>query len=342
MPSIKTIIFEFLDCAPPILKVLIGAAHQRTPLAMNTASFQENIQGFSIAGLRNDALEIRVIPTLGGKICSIVSRKTKREWMWRPPGDWDLFTNPFGDDFNNSTIVGADECIPTISECVWHSHTYPDHGEAWSLSWTLHEKALLEQQRLICRVTLPTSGLELEREITLKDQSIQFQYRLSNPTEGKLNYLWAWHPLFTLQEGDRLVLPEKCDRVTVTASLNCGMDSAPATVAWPSPNPQLRFNEFHLGDNTQSRIKLFTPPLTEGRALIQNSRTGDQLEIHFNPAHNPFLGVWINRGGWNNFHNFAVEPTNMNTDSLTGAPASAQNQILAGATKEWKVELKVS
>ena len=95
--------------------------------------FVSDESGFAVYGLRSPSTEIRVAPELGAKILSLKNLETGREWMWRPPGLSRLFRNEPGDPFERSTLVGADECLPTVAPCRWKGLDLPDHGEVWSV-----------------------------------------------------------------------------------------------------------------------------------------------------------------------------------------------------------------
>jgi hypothetical protein len=44
-------------------------------------------QGFAIHVLKNEEIEIAVVPELGARIISLMNLRTGREWMWHPPAD---------------------------------------------------------------------------------------------------------------------------------------------------------------------------------------------------------------------------------------------------------------
>ena len=70
-------------------------------------------------------------------------------------------------------------------------------------------------------------------------------------------------------------------------------------------------------------MKGFAGPLETGHCALVNDETGDRLELQWDAALNPFLGLWINRGHAG-FHHVALEPA-------SGAPDS-----LADAVEDWK------
>jgi len=139
----------------------------------------ENIQGFKVNRLTSDRCSVGVVPAPGAKIVSLVDLRTKREWMWRPPGPLRLWRNQEGAPFGESTFVGADECLPTIEPCTWRGRALPDHGEVWSAEWTLDEDCLSEGV-IRTSIQLPCSPFIFGRSVTLNENVVRLDYRLTN------------------------------------------------------------------------------------------------------------------------------------------------------------------
>jgi len=108
-----------------------------TLTSLNKA-FVRHEQSFEIYTLQNESLEISLVPALGAKVISLLNRKTGCEWMSSPRGGPRLFRNGWADDFAASTLVGWDECLPTIAPCVYKGRSVPDHleGSGFALSVT--------------------------------------------------------------------------------------------------------------------------------------------------------------------------------------------------------------
>ena len=132
------------------------------------ATFVENLQEFEVVGLRSDATAVRIIPSLGAKIFSLVNLKTGREWMWAPPGELRLLKSKTGDMFPDGTKIGADECLPTIVACKWRGFQLTDHGDAWTEAWELDRRAF-DQGRIMTSLRMPVSPLEIVRTISLTE-----------------------------------------------------------------------------------------------------------------------------------------------------------------------------
>jgi len=277
-------------------------------------------QGFEVYVLSNEYVELAVVPELGAKIISLKDLRTGREWMWHPPGPLKLFQNVPGDAFSQSPLTGADECLPTISPCLWQGRELPDHGEVWNLPWKTDPEAL-ENGILKTSVRLEMSPFDFERAIELRGNEIQISYQLHNRGTAMEHYVWAIHPLLSLQPGDRLELP-----ASTRALLNG--TPWPDTVASAIPE--------------RTSAKVFAKPVSEGQAAIGNPTTGERLEFEWSPAENDTLGLWLTRGGWHGHHHFAIEPTNADSDVLALAAAKGRCGVLAaGDVSTWQIRLRL-
>jgi hypothetical protein len=239
--------------------------------------------------------------------------------MWRPGPELKLFKNRAGDDFARSTMIGWDECIPTIAPCAWNGRDLPDHGEAWSAKWEVDEPAFASG-RLRTTMDLPVSRLRFARTLGLVKNQIIATYALTNLANEPQEFVWAMHPLLEICPEDRLELTEETRK-----SLG--------------DEPWLR--SLDLQDREPRFVKTFAGPLREGTAGIFNSRTKDRLTIHWQTAQNPFLGIWLTRGGWNGYHHLALEPTNARSDSLAEAvnETKAFGALAPNETREWSVSI---
>lgn len=277
-------------------------------------------QGFQIYVLRNQDLEIAIVPELGAKIISLRNLRTNREWMWHPDGGRKLFRNWLGDDFSHSPLVGADECLPTVARCSLRGRPLPDHGEVWSVPWKVDDEAW-EKAVLKTSVELPVSPFGFERTIEITGKQARLSYCLRNRSPVAERYLWALHPLLAVQPGDQLQMP-----ATTRALLN--------------GEPWIDAVDSYIPDGGCSKV--FASPVVEGSVRIQNSRHGDELTLEWNPAENDTLGLWLTRGGWHGHHHLAVEPTNGANDALEVAATEKRcGTIPALGSRLWSVAVRL-
>jgi hypothetical protein len=287
----------------------------------DTQAFIRREQGFDVHILQNVFLELSVVPELGAKVISLVNRETGRDWMWHPPGPLKLFRNQPGDNFGTSTITGWDECLPTIAPCSHKGRALPDHGEVWSEPWQCDSEAWLRGV-LKTSLRLSVSPFLFERSIELSDNVIQLDYQLTNLGGEPEEFLWAMHPLIPVCEGDELELTGETRDCLAGESWLGNLD---------------------LTDREPACVKVFAGPLREGRAGVANARTGDRLTFEWDTTLNNMLGLWLTRGGWNDYHHLAIEPTNGAPDSLSEAagPKKRCGSIAPNARISWRVEIRV-
>ncbi|MCA1709188.1 MAG: hypothetical protein LC808_40270 [Actinobacteria bacterium] len=308
----------------------------------NATAFLSDESGFAVYGLRSPSTEIRVAVDLGANIISLKNLETGREWMWRPPGSFELFRNELGDPFERSTLVGADECLPTIAPCIWKGRNLPDHGEAWSVPWTVDRHAW-GQGRIKTTVATPVSPFVFERTLRLEENEVRLDYGLRNVSSEREPFLWAFHPLFEIVEGDRIELP--ADVCSVRVESVDGLRDMPhgSIRPWPEPIPGVELGRMHFGSHSPACAKLFVESPSEGRAAIVNPRTRESLILEFDVRQNPALGIWLTRGGWFGYEHVALEPTNLASDSLAEAVPRATSTLILPPRGErtWTIRLRL-
>ena len=298
----------------------------------------ETVDGFRLIRLRSTEAEVVIAPALGAKLVSLRALPDGREWLWRPPGPLRLFANRLGDAFTDGTLTGADECIPTVGACQAGGRALPDHGEAWSQSWSLDEAAL-SQGLVRTSLRLPISPFSITRTVRVEGPEVILDYELTNHAATTEPYLWAFHPLLTFHDGDRLSVPAEVRAVRVEGATFPGTVPG-AQWSWPGPAPEIDLGELRL-ESDRASAKFFTATLGSGNAAVFNIHTGERLEFDWGSQRNPFLGVWLTRGGWRGVHHPAIEPTNAPCDTLADALHLSPNTLyLAPAAKrEWTLRL---
>ncbi len=306
----------------------------------NSTAFLSDESGFAVYGLRSPSTEIRVAAELGAKIISLKNLETEREWMWRPPGPFRLFRNELGDPFERSTLVGADECLPTVAPCTWEGRELPDHGEVWSTPWTVDRHAW-NQGHIRTTVATPVSPFLFERTVRLEENEVQLDYRLKNASRRPEPYLWAFHPLVEIVEGDRIVLPEDVSSVRVESV--DGLQGMPhgSTRPWPEPLPGINLSLLDFGLYSPACAKLYVESPCVACAAIVNSHTSDSLVLRIDVRQNPALGIWITRGGWYGYEHAALEPTNVASDSLAEVASNSTSALVLPPEGEraWTIRL---
>jgi galactose mutarotase-like enzyme len=315
--------------------------------------------------LRSDRLQIEVLPALGGKIASL-------RWL---PRDLELLQSPLMPyiartpwmKFEDSDAGGFDECIPSIAECEVDLPSgrvhVPDHGDFWRIPCNCtqlddgirmeasseHFPLRFERTLRVTEDVPQSSHLQPPTEIR-KAATLEITYRLWNTGPGSIEYLWSAHPLFAVEAGDRILLPDSVERATVEWSAQQRLGDAGDIVSWPraKSNSGEEVDLSTVGDiDDNVADKLYAAAPGEGWAVIERSRHGLRIEILFDPVQAPFLGLWLCNGGWPQGkpprqHCVAIEPCTAPTDSLARAMKTGSAKRLAcGEMHTWSMQIRV-
>jgi hypothetical protein len=311
--------------------------------ATHAEVFTASEQGFAVVGLRTPNAELAMVPALGGRIISLRSRRTGRQWCWHQPRpDW-LWASLPGADFGASCQAGIDECVPTVAACHWAGRAIPDHGEVWAQAWNLDPTALASGQ-LAATVILPISPFTFTRRIRADAaDGFVFEYQLHNRGSRAEAYLWSLHPLLTIAPGDRLDLPDDVPALRLNGGIGDRSIDFGDQWQYPAPFPGVRLDQLEVPGMPGACVKGFTPALREGRAAVRNDASGDRIELRWDPRLVPHCGLWLNRGHAG-FHHVALEPCSGAPDSLADAVTGWKQfaTLPAGATARWSVTCTIA
>lgn len=264
--------------------------------------------------LSNDHLELEILPSLGGKLASLIDRRTGRDWLWHNP-----YLRPSLPRYGSSYVMtadsgGFDECFPAVAEGPyptepWRGVAIPDHGELWGLPWEVEatEPAL---RLAVDGVRFP---YRFERRMQLDPAaaSVTLAYEVTNRAPFPFPFVWSAHPLLAIRPGMQLLIPEDLPlRVFGSSSGTLGELGTP--LWWPAlgPHDLTRLPGAEAG----FAVKLFGPAPTRGWVGLHDPETATTLRFDFDPHEVPHLGLWLNMGGWcplegrEPYYNLGLEP----------------------------------
>ncbi|MNK30472.1 Aldose 1-epimerase [compost metagenome] len=290
--------------------------------------------------LSDDHLEAVVLPAHGGKISSLIDRRTGREWLWKNPY-LDVKRPDPGDSYvRDHDTGGFDECFPAVSEgpfpaAPWQDQRIPDHGELWAVPW--------ETEVSEGGVTLVASTrmfpMRFVRRMTLREGTLRLDYQVSNPSDRPFPFIWSSHPLLALEDGMRIDLPEG-HPLEVYGSDRLGDRHTP--LVWP-----------HADGRDLSRVarsgwsaKLAGPAPARGWVGLKHQDR--MLRLGYDPAQVTDLGLWLNMGGWcplpgkAPYFNLGLEPCIGWGDDLAYAIARGLSHgvLPPRAERRWFLELR--
>lgn len=291
---------------------------------------------FCTEKLESDKLSVEIVPELGARISSLKA-PSGREWMWAPTSQRRLYRSRAGEDFLSSCLIGADECLPTIVGCEWQGRVYPGHGECWNVGWQTTPRGSTKEP-IETRLDLPISGVHFCRKASLTGNVLLLEYEVINRGKRRWDFTYAFHPLFTLLDGDLADLPIAAGGRIFVENWD-GLEAA-----WPSPVPEADLARFAMGTIQPSSLKVFSAdPLPSHCATVWNARTHEKLVMNFDPEFFSALGFYANIGGWGGHRHFAIEPTNAQADSLEQCARRGldYSSLKPGESKTWWIQITV-
>jgi galactose mutarotase-like enzyme len=298
---------------------------------------------FRAVALENDRLRVVAVPEVGGKVVSLVDRSSGREWLYQPAR---APVRPEPDEaFTAENAYGWDECFPGVSAGTypadpWRGERLPDHGELWSRAWSLE----VEGKSVVTAAEGARFPYGFRRSLRLDGARLLVDYAVENRSRFPFPFVWLAHPLLATEPGMRLEVAGS-PQFRVDSSTGARLPAADEQVAWP-PTVAGDGDPLDLSIAPDSDVglalKLYSERLQVGAAAIV--ATDGWLGLRFDPAAVPFLGVWLDYGGWptpgQGLYHVALEPSTGDADALEVALDRRSYSVLpANGGLAWQLEL---
>jgi hypothetical protein len=241
--------------------------------------------------LEDSDLRVIIDSEQGGKVRSLTSLRTGREYLYQDPR-----TSFSGPGYSDHNVSGLDECFPTVVPCKyprgrWQGLDLGDHGLLWRHPWKF-ERSDNEFAATIELVDLP---IRFERVCRLIGHGrLGLEYAITNRAEEPIEFLYANHLLLFGDSSTRIEYPAAMDRVFVTVVQFVDGIQEQTWIPWPPPN-ELGITE-PFDPHRGKLIKMFSPQLTTGQFAISHAEKRETLHIEFDAVHLPFLGILLAQG----------------------------------------------
>ena len=195
--------------------------------------------------------------------------------------------------------------------------------------------------------------LVLERTLTLNENAtgwrLQADYKVTNTSASPVPWSWAAHPLFVVEEGDRILLPNSIKTLRLEGSGGGRLGRCGDSVSWPIAElADGGHDDLSVVHAEASGIgdKLFAGPLHEKEnwCLLERRKAGIAIRVKFDPSATPYLGLWLCYGGWPERPGLkqmcvALEPATAPVDSL--AQVGPWSRVLAaGESASWPMTVE--
>jgi galactose mutarotase-like enzyme len=303
--------------------------------------------------LDNGLLRLTVVPELGGKIVSLVRKKTGHEYLLQP-ADKERAYRPrsYGHKFEDYGPCGFDECLPTVAECLYPEDSFlqnelPDHGDVWCLPSGLE----IAGEQITLTSLIRSLPLRFSKKISLQENKVRLDYEATNLSRSSVKFLWSAHPLLRVGPGAEIILPHEVKEVDVSWSKDERLGKSGDRCTWPKAidctGRMVEINRV-ISPTAAAADKLFTPPLSEGFCGMFLPRENESITFRFDPGLVPYVGIWICQGGWPTSgaakqFTVALEPCSGRPDSLADAIRRNECAAIAGyETARWWMEVEAN
>ena len=312
---------------------------------MKSVARAGDFHGVAAIYLENEVLRAAILPARGSKIASLFHKPTNVELLWQPP-DGCYPAAQYGDPYDARHATGFDEMFPSIAagryeRVPWAGTEIPDHGEVWSIPWT----ASIAPDKIRMEVNGVRFPYRLRKRVRLDGKALEIFYEAANLSPFDLDFLWAAHPLFNAAPGMKIVVPP---------GMNSVINSAPGTrlpeygrvYAFPrcrlAGGEPLNLDHIPERNATGYQKYYFQTPATEGWCELHHPSNGLVVRLKFPIEQVPYLGMWVNEGGWNGQYNVAPEPCTGAMDDIDAAKKWGMNSVLAALqSRTWWLRVSV-
>ncbi|NQX63341.1 hypothetical protein [Paenibacillus qinlingensis] len=300
---------------------------KETKTSITTGTYK----GFLSITIENEQIRLEIVPSLGGKLVSILYKPSGKEWLM-DSGARPLSQPVYGSSFGEWDMSGWDECFPTINACQLEKNIHlPDHGEIWSIPWTYR----VEENEVVCSVESPLHPYRFTRSLSFHSATkVRMNYRVDNTSDQPMPFLWVPHPQFTVTEPTRILLPESMTKMLCVFEghkLKNGEAYAWDDVSQISPAV--------TGDGRKFYYEGQVPVSWSG---LYSQESENFLIISVPKEKVPYLGVWVDEGMFNDRVTCALEPSIGYYDSLDRAVSNGSAQVVpADASFEWYLDLSI-
>jgi galactose mutarotase-like enzyme len=292
---------------------------------------------------------LRLLPQFGGKIASLIFRG--KELLQSPLAPIEGRTRTMS--FDAADASGWDECLPSVAACEVRTKAglsqVPDHGDLWRVPWTVLDSTPHSVSLSAACFSLP---LTLKRKLTLSEIEngvrLCLSYRLTNTGAIPVPWSWAAHPLFTVAQDDRIVLPGSIHTLRLEGSGGNRLGKNGDEIQWPIASLASGFHtDLSRAEAPDSGIgdKLFAGPVHADSAwcALERPSAGVRIRVSFDADATPYLGLWICYGGWPDRPGprqvcVALEPATAPVDSLAFAGPRSRT-LDPGAWSDWPMQV---
>lgn len=305
------------------------------PVSMETASYKDR----PAVRVTTEVMTALFLPEDGGKLVSVRSMADGFEFLCQNPAPAYAPLTLSG-SYIASECSSWDDMFPTIDPWTpedgpYAGRTWLDHGEVCRLKpEAVITDGGVPSLTMTARSRMFPGVITFRKRITPRtDGALDITYTLDNAGRHPFPYIWAAHCMLAGADDLRVRTPYAPD----------------APVAWMFGNdgredlPRDRLTGYIPGAGAAYKL-YYTEPTSGGFISGEYLSSGHAFEMDYrgNAEAIPYIGVWINNGGFKSLYNIALECCSAPYDSPEKAAAHGYCSVLPPHTsKSFTVTLRV-
>lgn len=283
----------------------------------------KNIHGVCV---ESEKLSAIFLPGNGGRLVSLVCRKTGTEFLCQDPNPIYLPQSADG-VYVNGEVSGVDDLFPTIDPCKteFSREEYPCHGEVLRHP---HQFRIVDD-RLIEEFTSTLFGYQFTKTaFSTGDGAIGITYEIANQTDRDFPCLFGLHCMFAAEKGGRAVLFETVKNGIIMFDEDGEFGKRGETV--PICNEMLQNTGYDPQNNAYKYYLCGEKSI--GKCGYQYTN-GTTVTMEYDSKIMPYLGIWVNNGRFKGQYNMALEPCTIPFDSPQNAKEAGKSFIIPAKSK---------
>ena len=282
---------------------------------------------------RTGQIEVEVRPAEGGRIASLLSLASGQQFLTAARSSERSLEAGMDADFQQGACAGIEECLPTVGRCgdSTSGGPVPDHGDFWQIPWSVQEQ---DAHGCVLAAEGFSRPLHFQKRIEVLGDTLRIEYTIRNVGTEPQSFLYACHPLFAVEAGDRILLPDGVTTLRLDYRNAEWPDARDGTVSWPRTAAGEVLDRV-LSEDAKVAAMLYTGRIQTGACGIERAATGERLLLEYEHRKLPYLGVWLCYAGWpengSAYRQYAValEPTTASRNTLQEAQAAGEAIPLA-------------
>lgn len=286
-----------------------------------------------------DEIKAEFLPSYGGKLASLISKKTNKEYLFQSEQE-KLKIPTRGSNFSEYDSSGFDEVFPSIDTCPYPVGTYKgviigDHGDLWDRSWRVEERI----DYLYMEIVGDNLPFIFSKKVRVENNSVKIEYQVENTSEEEFHFIWTPHALLNCSTDSVIELPKYLDKVISVEKSSVHLGQWGSIHNYPMTKSEKTNNYINLseveGVEAKNCEKFYFLSKVKNRDKISfvHKDIDEKISYVYDTEKIPYLGVWKTQGGYRGDYNIALEPCSGIYDDLYVAHKIGKSSIVGAKDK---------